>query len=217
MNLEEIRREVRVWANEPDYDERTLDGYVNEAVQTVCAEINIPGLKGFDVVLTVAGTAYAVLSGLTGGFSGRLGRVWFKPSGGSDYSPVEIKPSLESLMDEYPDMDEAGDVLAVALEGSTLWYQPIPAIAGSLRVVYYQDPPVLTLDADVPSVFPVHLHRQLCVDGACYIIWDSIEQGEDGQKPNTDRHLTKFEAGKTKLREWIASRRKHHISSTWGE
>ena len=114
-------------------------------------------------------------------------------------------------------MDDVGDVEYVALEGSTLWYLPAPAAAGSLRVVYYQNPTLLSGDTDVPSIFPTHLHRKLCVDGACWLIWDSIEQGEDGSKPNTDRHYAKFEMGISKLREWIAVRRRHYISSVWGE
>jgi len=217
VTLEEIRKEVKVWANEPDYDQATVNGYINEAYQYVCAEVNIPDQKKFDVVSTVPATAYVSLSTMTGGFSGRLTKAWFRPNATTDYADVGIKSSLEKLMEEYPEMDEVGDVEYVALEGSTLWLQPIPSVAGTLRIVYYQNPTLLTTDTSTPSILPVHLHRPLLVDGACWIIWDSIEQAEDGSKPNTDRHWAKFDRGIGKLREYIAARRRHYISSMWGE
>ncbi len=156
------------------------------------------------------------LTGLTGGFSGKLRRVK-----NSDGTNMTISSSLELLMDLYPTMDEAGDVEAVALEGSTLWYQDIPAAVETLTVLYYRDPAVPSTDGDSPSDFPTHLHRQLFVHGTAWIIFDQIEDDVEAAKVNANSQFwMSFDeknrhSGITKLREWIGKTRRHNISSSW--
>lgn len=210
MNLGELRQEVYAVCQEAGYATDIVDDYINEAIQDVAAQVAMPGLKRYDTVYSVLSQAYCTLSTLTGGFSGRLVKVYC-----SGEAVSKTYASLELLMDAYPTMTEAGDVEAVALEGSTLWYQKIPAVEALLTVVYYQNPSLLDLDEDEPSDFPSHLHRGLFVSGSAAIIFDKIEDGIEGEKVNTNSQLALQNRAISKLRNFVAARKKHYISSTW--
>lgn len=218
MNRLEIRTEIENITQDSSFSETTLNEYIDQAILYVAAQVDIPELKRISTVDTILGQAYTSLSGLAGGFSGKLRRVK-----NADGDNISIFSDLALLMDEYSTMDEAGDVEAVALEGSILWYQNIPEAAETLTCLYYKNPTVLSTDDDIPSDFPEHLHRQLFVYGSTWLIYDQIEDGIDGEKVNTkgqfwlsyderNRH-----SGIVKLREWLAKTRRHNISSTWGE
>ena len=218
MNRLEIRTEIENLIQDGSFSGDTLNSYINQAVLYTGAQVDIPELKGIDTVDTILGQAYTTLSGLTGGFSGKLKRVK-----NSDGDAISIFSDLALLMDEYPLMNEEGDVEAVALEGSTLWYQDIPTAAETLTCLYYRNPATLSADNEIPSDFPEHLHRQLFVHGTAWIIYDQIEDGIEGEKVNTkgqfwlsfderNRH-----SGIIKLKEWIGKTRRHNISSSWRE
>jgi len=210
VNLGQLRAEVYAVCQEAGYSTTDVDGYINEAVRDVADQVTIPELKRYDTSVTVVSQAYCSLATLTGGFSGRLVRTY------CDGAVIEkVYASLELLMDAYPTMVEVGDVEAVALEGSTLWYQKIPIVATTLSVIYYQNPATLVNDEDEPENFPFQLHRALFVAGAAAIIFDKLEDGIEGEKINTTAQLAQQARGIVKLRGYIAGRRKHFISSTW--
>ena len=211
-----IRTEVENIIQDGSYSSEDLNGYIDQCILYAGAQVDIPALKRIDTVDTVLSQAYVALTGLTGGFSGKLRRVK-----NADGDGITIFSSLELLMDEYPTMDEAGDVEAVALEGSTLWYQDIPATVETLTVLYYRDPTTLSADGNSPSDFPAHLHRDLFVHGTAWIIFDQIEDDAEESKVNTKSHFwLSFDEGNkhsgiTKLREWLGKTRRHNISSSW--
>lgn len=217
MNRLQIRTEIENIVQDPSFSETTLNEYIDQSILYAGASANIPELKRIDTVDTIPEQAYTTLNSLTGGFSGKLGRVK-----NADGDAITIFSDLALLMDEYP-MDEAGEVEAVALEGSTLWYQDIPVEAETLTCLYYRNPTTLSLDTESPSDFPEHLHRYLLVHGTAYIIYDRIEDGIEGEKINTKAHFwLSFDernrnSGIIKLREWIAKTRRHNISSSWKE
>lgn len=216
MNKLQIRTEIENLIQDSSFDSDALDGYIEQCILYAGAQVDIPALKRIDTVDTVLSQAYVALTGLTGGFSGKLRRV--KNATGTN---MTISSNLELLMDLYPTMDEAGDVEAVALEGSTLWYQDIPAAVETLTVLYYRDPAVPSTDGDSPSDFPAHLHRQLFVHGTAWIVFDQIEDDVEEAKVNANSQFwMSFDeknrhSGITKLREWIGKTRRHNISSSW--
>lgn len=218
MNRLQLRTEIENIIQDDSFSETTLNEYIEQAILYAGANADIPELKRIGTVDTIPEQAYTSLSSLTGGFSGKLRRVK-----NADGDAIEIFSDLALLMDEYPTMNEEGEVEAVALEGSTLWYQDIPAEAETLTCLYYKNPAVLSLDTESPSDFPEHLHRHLFVHGAAHIIYDQIEDGIEGEKVNTKAQFwLSFDernrhSGIIKLREWVSRIRRHNISSSWRE
>jgi len=216
MNLLEIRTELSNIIQDSSFGIDALDSYINQSILYAGAAVDLPHLKRIGTVATIVSQAYTTLNGLTGGFSGKLRRVK-----NSDGDPITIYSDLALLMDTYPTMVEEGEVEAVALEGYTLWYQKIPTAAETLTCLYYRNPSTLSSKGEIPSDFPEHLHRDLFVHGAAWIIYDQIEDDEEDKKVNTKSHFwlsfdeTNRHSGITKLREWIGKTRRHNISSSW--
>ena len=215
MKLSEIKTEVENLIQDSSF-ESSLEDYINQAIIYAGAMVDIPELKGITTVDTVVEQAYVALTGLTGGFSGKLRRVK-----NSDGDAIVIYSDLGLLMDNYPTMVEEGGVEAVALEGSTLWYQKIPEAEETLTCLYYRNPSTLSADTEIPSDFPTHLHRNLFVHGTAWMIYDQIEDDVDSNKVNTKSQFwlsfdeSNKHSGIVKLREWIGKTRRHNISSTW--
>ena len=221
MNLEEIRTEVELKVEDPSYGPDQLDAFVNSCVQYAAALVSIPSLKRIGTVVTQEGESWVSLAtGLTGNgtFSGHLKKV--KKENG--VFPL-VYPDLDRLMLDYS-LDEEGEVIAVALEGSTLWYTKMPETTQeTLTLLYYVNPSRLVKNADAPSDFPEHVHRKLFVHGTAYMVWDEIENRSEleGQKVKTTEHYWQSfdernaESGVNILRRWMARIKSHHISSVW--
>lgn len=211
MRLDEMRQGVRILIPNSTLTDSDVDGYINEAVQLAGGMVGLPVFKMIDVVQTTA-LSYVTLTGLTGGFSGRLVRA---KSALTD--TLSIYQRLELMLDDYPgsDFTAAGDVEAVCLEGTNLWYVGIPAVAETLTILYFRNPPTLTDDSHEPSAFPEYLHRQLFINGAAMLVWEGIEDGVDGDKLNTNTHKGNFNTGISLLRAWVARNKAHYISSRW--
>ena len=218
MNLGDMITEVDNIVDDSNFTSVMITDYINQAVQYAAMQVDLPDLKKLITATTVTGQPYTSLTGVTGGFSGRLLQV-------SD-SGIAIYPNLQLLMDEYVsddylDLTEAGSVEAIALEGRTLWYQYVPADETDIVLLVYQNPSTLDANADIPSDFPDHVHRSLFVHGAAYYMFDQIEDGLEGNKVNTNAHFLKaFDEGSrhsgiTKVREWVGKSRRHWKSSVW--
>jgi hypothetical protein len=210
VNLEQILEAVYSITRESDRSTAEVTTYVNRALKDAAFQVQMPELKTIDVVTVSASVAYVSLTGLTGGFGGTLRRV-----NNSTGIAMTMYPTLELLMDAYPTMAEVGDVESVTLEGSTLWYQKIPAIAEVLTVLYYKNPPELSALSDEPSFFPSQVHYKLAVNGAAYLILDEVEEGLDGDKTNTNAQYGHYMRGVTSLKNWLERTKRHYISSVW--
>ena len=215
MNLEEIRDEVKIIIQDPDYEDDDIDKYINQALSYAASLVNLPDLKAIELVDTVVSQNYVNLSTITGGFSGVLRRVVKEG--------VKIYPTLELMAIDYVDSwDDEGEVEAVCLEGNILWYQKIPTSAESLILVLYKNPSVLEDDEDIPSDIPSSLHKLLLVNGASYFIYNDIEDGIEGEKINTSVQFgfsfneNNKHSGIMKLKEHFGRRRIHHIMTESG-
>ena len=217
MNLEELRKEVELLIDDPSFDADSIDGYINQAIQYTAELVKLPSLKGIGIVTASAEQAYVSITTMPGANFPIMTKAV-----DSDGEDLDIYQNLEQLMDEYPGLDKEGAVEAVTLEGNTLWYQPIPTTTGTISLVYYSSPDVLSNSSDSPSDFPKHLHRKLFAQGAAHFIFDMIEdlRGEEIKVNTINQHYHSFDesnkhSGISKLREWISVRKIHHINSIW--
>ena len=212
MNLGEIRAEVYKLVQDAGFATTEVDSAIKECYQFVADAVLIPDLKRIEQVSTVADTPYLSLNGLKGGFSGKLRKVlrW-------DGASPTVYANLEELTKHYTVMTEPeyGNLEAVALEGSTLWYQKIPDPVALVTVLYYQNPSDLIDDDESPDIIPGFLHRPLLVCGPAYILFNRLEDGIDGEKVNTASQLADYTRGLASYRAYIARRRMHFISSRW--
>ena len=215
MNLEELRDEVRIIIQDPDYDDDEIDKYINQALSYTAGLVNLPDLKAIESVDTVLAQNYVNLSTITGGFSGVLRRVVKEG--------IKIYPTLELFASDYVgNWDTAGEVEAVCLEGNVLWYQKIPASEEALMLILYKNPAELEDDDDIPTDIPASLHRPLLVNGASHFIYSDIEDGIEGEKINTTVQFgfsfneNNKHSGITKLRVHLSKRKVHHIMSESG-
>lgn len=208
MQLSEIREEVSIIIQDDYFTDEIIDAYINDVYLSIVAQCLIPELKGIDTVTTVLSQAYTSLTGVVGGFSGVLSRVY-----NSQQRQLVILPTLETLISLNGNLDDSGDVEAVALEGSILWYYPTPTTPAVLTLVYYKNPEPLTSDNDEPTAIPDFLHRQILVNGASALCFNLVEDGIDGDKINTTSREMSKNDGLRKLREWLGKTRRHYIVS----
>jgi hypothetical protein len=177
--------------------------------------VRVPSLKRMGSVATSSSVAYVDVTSIGGSLFGGVLTKAIR----SDKAILEIYPNLEELLNYYPLLDEEGSILGVALEGKTLYYQPMAD--DTIFLVFYTNPPLLTTDRSIPDWIPDHLHRKLLVHGTAYIIYDQIEDGVEGEKVNTASHFyhsfneDSKNSGIVKMREYLGQRRIHHISSVW--
>lgn len=214
MDLEAMQDAVVDIIQDASYTVANITVFINQAIQEAAMQIDLPVLKRIGTVDTVVDQNYALLTSVDANFSGK-GITLLSDD-------IIIYSDLRLLMQEYLDgMDAAGDVEAVCQEGNRLWYQKIPAVAETLNLIYYLNPPLLTEDANIPSDFHESLHFNLFVHGACYQIFNEIEDGIEGEKVNTAYHFNlSFNpdskvSGITKLKEFLAKNNRHYITSVW--
>jgi hypothetical protein len=208
MQLSDIRDEVQLIVQDEAFTDVIVDRYINDVYLSTVNECLVPEMKGMDTVATVLSRAYASMTGVEGGFSGVLSRVY-----NSSGTGITIKQNLEALIGLRGNLTDAGSVEAVALEGSTLWYYPIPAVAEVLTVIYYRNPELLVSDGDTPDALPEFVHRQILVNGAAAICFDEIEDALDTTKTNMRARATAKMAGVVKFREWLGKTRRHYVHS----
>ena len=215
MNLGEILDEVKILIDDDSFSDSTIIDYINNTIKWIGDEVNLPSLKGIDTVETVVSQNYALLTGLTDGFSGRLVSCLSED--------IIVYSSLEALMEDFiSDIDMEGAVEGVALEGTILWYQKIPAAAETLTLIYYKNPTTLTAMSHTPPV-DIHesLHRRLFVNGTAFFLYDLKEDGVEGEKVNANsQYYQAFEhrnkqSGMTLLKASLARKKVHRISSVW--
>lgn len=184
-----------------------IPSLINEAVQNIAEEVKFPELKQVTSVTTSTSLAYV---NMPTGFSSRL-----KYAGNSDGEYKVLDGGVEELIRLYPTLAETGDIKHLTLEGSVLYYQPIPTVATTITCIGYHRPATLVGDADTPSFIPDWLHRESIVNTAAVLAYNSIEDGVDGDKINTKVFESLAKVGLDKVRAYISRRRPVVSTSNW--
>ena len=211
MNNGELQREVKALVQDGSAEVLvSVQDYVNEAVQAIAEEVKLPSLKRV-FSLTTSTSLYYISTATAASFSGKLTYV-----GDSTQEYSILDGGLESLLRLHPDVTEAGDIDYVVLEGSLLYYLPIPATAVTLTCIGYNFPATLVNQTDEPSDIPSFYHREAIVNKAASIAYSVIEAGaSEEDKVNTKIFAGLAEGGINKIRAWAVRRRSNVVISYW--
>jgi len=208
MNYSELQREVKSVVHDASPNILlSIPDYINESVQQIAEDIKFPELKQITSVSTSTSTYYVNMST---GFSSRLSYA-----GNSDGEYKVLDGGIEELIRLYPSLDEVGDVEYVTLEGSILYYHPVPAVSVNIICIGYHVPPTLVNDTDTPSFIPEYLHRETIVNNAAALAYSIIEDGIEGEKVNTKVFMGLAAQGLNKIRAYVSRRRSVLSTSNW--
>jgi hypothetical protein len=83
----------------------------------------------------------------------------------------------------------------VAVVFQTLYYKPIPKAAETITLYYYKHPDAITLVSDPPEWIPPHLQKPLSLNYLVKEIFAQIEEGVDGNTPNTTKYTNLYNQG----------------------
>ena len=107
-------------------------------------------------------------------------------------SEIDIAHSFIEFAETYPLLNKTGRISEAIEHGRKLYYQGIPASAETLTLHYYRKPVDMEDDDDVPDGIPSHLHISLLVNFAAWKAYEHIEDGLEGEIPNTIKYKNNF-------------------------
>lgn len=113
-------------------------------------------------------------------------------------SAIAISNSFIEFTETYPALNRTGNISEVIGFGGKLYYQGIPTSAQELTLHFYRKPNKMTETTDTPDGIPIHLQTSLLVNFAAWKAYEIIEDGLEGETPNTIKFKSLFiEALKT--------------------
>ncbi len=68
----------------------------------------------------------------------------------------------------------------------------MPSVAELVTLHYYRRPVDMVADGDTPDGIPLHLQMSLLVNFACWKAYEFIEDGLEGETPNTLKYREFF-------------------------
>ena len=198
----------------PDHDDAAILAILNRGLLEVAGggdrahgTVVIPPLPGLFTSDTITLGAGLPTVEMPTDFHRSLARV--------EYNGVPLKhyPSWRKFKDWF--QRERGLPFGYCLVGSFLWVGPVQSAAVDLDVYYHRlpeemeiveaddGPPVVEAVDDEPDALPKHLHHKLLVNYAAKEIFSEIEQGLDGQSPDTMKYTALYHAALTDLERFI--------------
>lgn len=194
--LLEIMDDVKEIVQSPDLNGTRIIRLINRGMLAVSAAVRLPDLLTIEDVATSADAAWVSMpeeyqTGLHAAYS--VGRK----------VDLKVAPSLAWLRRYYPDLTMRSSVAMVCGVGSRLYYQPWPSAPETIQIHYFRFPDSVAENNAKPFPLPPHLAAPLLASYACREIFDSIEDGMDGAKVNTQRHDAKFREALAELSVFV--------------
>lgn len=109
-------------------------------------------------------------------------------------SEVDIAHSFIVFTETNPNLTQVGNINEVVEHGKKLYYLNTPAVPEEITLHYYRMPIEMTNDNHEPDGIPSHLHMSLLVNFACWKAYEFIEDGLEGETPNTLKYKNFFMA-----------------------
>ena len=107
-------------------------------------------------------------------------------------SEIDIAHSFISFTETYPLLDRVGSISEVVGHGNKLYYQGIPSTIKTLSLHFYRKPVTMVNDDDTPDGIPEHLQTSLLTNFAAWKAYEFIEDGLEGETPNTQKYMDMF-------------------------
>jgi hypothetical protein len=107
-------------------------------------------------------------------------------------SEIDIADSFIEFTETYPLLNKAGKISEAIEHGRKLYYQGIPAVSETVTLHYYRKPVEMEGNDDIPDGIPEHLHVSLLVNFACWKAYEHLEDGIEGETPNTIKFKNLF-------------------------
>lgn len=184
---------------------------INEAVNSIAAGIimpnrsispPLPDLVDYDTVITST-QAYVSLPSdyqrnvfLVCDSSGNR----ISPTSDGNYYAYNL--FLRGLSDLR--LEEKGQVYCVAIKGTRLYYQGIPATPETIGLHFYRKPTDMALDGDSPDGIPEHLQMKLIKSYVCKGIYgEHLEDGQDNMGTGYKIHNSIFNEAMAELCAFI--------------
>lgn len=213
MTFSDFKTEISnvVMLQEPMYLDLILDSRINNAVSMIAGGVRmpdgisppLPDLYSSAVVETTT-NAYADLPAtyqrhvfyIVNPNSEKIA----PPQGGDYYSfLLFLKQATKK------DLSSTGTVTEVAVKGTKLYYQGIPAAAADLTVNFYRKPVDMLADDSTPDGIPDHLQRRLIVN---YVVKEIYGEAVKRDKTTHDKlnyHATEFFSAMQDLIDFIGA------------
>ena len=212
--LSEIVAVTRRILDDPAYTEPLIVEELNKTLQRVAAGIRmpdggvsppLPDLHSYGTVTTSLTLPYV---SLPTDYQREVVRIYdstgnrYEPPRGGDYYAYNLFLRQIARMD----LVEAGEIYALCVRGTRLYYQGIPMVATTIGLHYYRKPAVLALDGDVPDGIPEHLAEDILKHGVLKEIFgEKIEDCQDNSGIGTKYHSMKFYEVMTDLVDFIGT------------
>jgi len=199
--LAEIITAIEEVLQDSTYTDTILTGKINVAVSRIAAGIRMPNgetspplpdLFSYGTVNTSTTLPYV---SLPANYQRSVRLVYdstnykIEPPQGGDYYSFALFMQIINNMS----LAEAGSIYAVAVKGTKIYYQGIPAAATPLGVHYYRKPVDMDDDTDTPDGIPDHLALDLIKHYVLKeIMGEAIEDGQGNSGSSTQYHTAKF-------------------------
>ncbi len=182
MNVDDVITEARDITKEESYDDHWMVKRINMGLKEIAAVLAIPGLSTSD---TVTATSTQDHVAMPADYSHDLYLVTTEryPNG------LTLHENLKSLIEDH-DTTEKGNVRKVTIHFTDLYYSPLPVEGESetITLFYYGHPDEVTINDEFPSWIPSHLQKPLMLNYLTKEIFSLVEEGIDGQTPNTTKY-----------------------------
>jgi hypothetical protein len=213
MNFQQLKNAVGELIQDASL-EPSYGNLINDAYYKAVDICDLP-LRQFASVTTVLDAGYTTVS-LATRISTRLIKAKIAETGDS----LLTYPTLDQFWDDFPDLTVVGSLSAVCLEDTVLWYAKIPEAATTISLLVKTYPELLEEASDIPVAIPAHLHRQILVHGAAWLLYEILEQNEDQKVNSASMYNMSFnrknpDSGINMLFNHIAKTRYHHAGSYW--
>lgn len=168
------------------FDEDSVLLLLNKCVKMISRKLVLPSLD-------TEGTVTAVSTGSSVAMPVNFQRNLYHCSDGTPRNVIEVCNSKDQLSRYYDHRlsDTGTQVKGVAAVRPLLYYAPRPAASTVLTLRYQRVPSTITTSTEIDTILPDGF-SDLFEHYALWKLYEKIEQGQEGQKVDTNHYMSLF-------------------------